>query len=361
MDIVLKISDDYTPATMRAQFINPAGVDFEKELADSGKLTFLVDIFDPQIAEIIEMRSKVALYSIDSGEDTLLWSGYVLDPSNDVKTCTIVCGDEKDWLRNKIIFGDYDWTSTTVTDALTALVNEINGRKGANEGDLTFETDLTDVVGKEYKEGQNAFDIVQEIAQKFGAEFDVSLNKIIVKTTIGTDRTQANDDFVQLVWNNDSPNENNITNITSKRFGKQIATRLIGRGQGGAKSQVVGDTATFGSIERSESFNDGDVASQSQEYVDKHSVPQTQREFDVELSDEMAKAISVGDLVSVKIIHGSPLVDADGSLKILFKRVIFENKKPSVFVKVASEAQPIMDFKNFISKLNNSVKRLQLY
>jgi hypothetical protein len=134
MDIVLKISTDYTAANTIAQFINPIDLKFEEELVNTGNASFRVSLSDLQIDSLLEMR-KVAIYAIEDGEDSILWSGYIENIENDFGYAIVKCQDEKDFLRNKMILADKDWTAVDITTAFGVLISEVNSRKGVNEGD----------------------------------------------------------------------------------------------------------------------------------------------------------------------------------------------------------------------------------
>jgi hypothetical protein len=359
MNTVIKISNDYTESSYLAQFPNPDSISFSKELAGVGKMSFDLDIFNLDLDSIIEYK-KVALYSVESGLDTLLWSGYIIDPQNDFNFVSIKCGDEKDFLRNKILFSDKDWTTTTINDALSEMVSEANARKGPNEGNLTYETDLTDLVEKEFKAGTTYYNVLKEIAEFLNADFDVILNKIMMKTTIGTDRTISGDDFISFIWNIGSPNENNITSFKNKRNSSQIATRGLSRVTDTLVFTGVGDLEVFGSIERAASFTGGNIPDQIQSFVDNRDFSQIERGFDVEVSEEEFLKLNVGDLIPVRVIHGSPLADVDTALRIIQKRAAFENKKPVMTVKVSKESKEVVDIVNFLSGLNSRTKKLEL-
>lgn len=361
MDLVLKISSDYTAENTHAQIINPDTIAFTEELVNTGTLNFRISLADSQIDEIFEFR-KAALYVIEDGTDNYLWSGYIEEIENDFGYANVKCGDEKDFLRNKIILTDKNWTATSVNGMLTDITSEINGRKGVNEGALTFSTDMgSTTVAKQFSAGTSLFDILNEIADALDAEWKVQFNEIIFMHTIGTDRSISGNDYVEFVWNNESPNENNITKFKNKRVGREVATVVFGKASGGTTSTVTGDTSIFGSIERSVSMDDGNVADQTQEYVDKHEVSQLEREFEVDVNEETAKVLHVGDMVKVKVIHGSVLADTDTALKVIEKRMVFENKTPTTTLKLATEKKEITSMDNFLSDLNRRVKRFELY
>ncbi|MES2395072.1 MAG: hypothetical protein V4549_03675 [Bacteroidota bacterium] len=360
MDVVLKISNDYTPETTQAQFINPSDLNFSQELVNSGTLGFTLALSDHQISSIIEMK-KATLYSIEDGTDKLLWSGYLDEIVNDFGYVFIKCGDEKDFLRSKMTFGDIHWAGISVQTGMTALLNEVNLRRGPNEGLLTLETDVgATIIGKDFSTGTSLFDIIDQFTQALNLEWKVLFNKIYIKTTVGIDRSIAGANYIQVIWNNQSPNENTITSFKNSRRSRDIATSIIGKSNSGI-AVYAGDLSTYGSVERSISMDPGILATQTQEYVQKHQNSQIERDIGIIISDEEARIIEVGDLVAVKIIHGSPLADADTNLKVIQKGAVFENKKPTVTIKLATDTKEVSSMQNFLASLNRRIKRFELY
>lgn len=358
MNIVIKISDDYTAATTTAQIINPDDLRFIDELVNSGSLSFRIPLSSVHIGSIIEFK-KVALYAIEGGKDHLLWSGYIDVIENDFTDAFVRCGDEKDFLRNKIIFGNKNWAATNISTAISSILTEANSRKGPTEGLLTLETELTSNVGKQFTQGTTYFDILSELSDALNFEWSVRFNKIYIKTTIGTDRTVAGLDYFQFIWNKNSPNENSILSFKNTRNSREIATHVIGKGGAGI-SIIAGDKSIYGSIERSISMDQGNIATQTQEYINSHQVSQIERDFNTIIDDEMARKIQIGDLVSVRIIHDSALVDTIASLKVIQKDFIFENKRPTIIFKLATLRKEVANAANFLAELNRRVKRIEL-
>jgi len=359
MDLVVKISTDFTANGTLAQFINPENVTFSKELVNSGDMTFTVGLFDPQIAQILEFR-KVELCAIENGEDFTLWTGVIEEIQNDFNFVNVKCAQEKDWLKRKMLFEEKDWSAVTIASALNIMITEANARKGVSEAILSYSTSLDEVVGKVYPSGTYYFDIMKDLAELFGAEWDVVKNEIIIEEMIGTDRTTIGDDFLAFVWNVDSPNENNITKMTNFRRGAQIATRVIGKDKGGDEDALVGDTSIFGSVEQFISFSEGSTNDQLQAYLDSHEVTQEERNFEVNITEEQFKVVSVGDLIHLNINLGSPLVDFSGSLKVIKKSCSFENKSPNVSIVVATSSKAIITMSSFLADLSARTRSLEL-
>lgn len=360
MDVVVKISNDYTQATTIAQLLNPDGLKFIDELVNTGSLEFSIPLSESQIFAFTEFK-KIAIYSVESASDLLLWTGYISDIENDFAYANIKCGDEKDFLRSKMLFSFKDYSATTLQNAISEMVSEANGRKGTNEAALDFDvnTVASMLMKKTFQQGTSYFDIIKEVCESLNIQWTVRFNKIILATSIGIDRSLSNENFFPLIWNAGSPNENNITKFKNKRSASEIATHVYGKSSSG-NALISGDKSIYGSIERSVSMDDGNITTQTQEYINKHQTSQLERELDVEISEQMARIIQIGDTVPVKIIHGSALVDTEANLKVIQKSAAFENKKPTIKVKVSTDTKQILNMENFLADLHRRVKRFEL-
>ena len=356
-DFVVKISSDYEGATVEAQFMNPSDLTYKEELLDTNDLQFTLDINDEQIASIIEYK-KVALYSVANNVDTLLWTGYISDPSNDFEKVYVVCSDEKRYMQKKQIYTDKNWSATPIATILNTLVTEANARSGGLHGNLSYQTGLTDTITKDFKKGTNYFDILQELAERLNAEWKVTENEIIFETTIGEDKTSGSN-FVEFSSDRDIGIGNTIASYLSKRNGNHIATAVIGK-DGTAYSEQDDNTATFGFVESSVSFNDGDLVAQTTEYLNERKVSQTEITLTIDPNAIDYANMNIGDLVHIRINHGSPLIDIETDVLILEKTVEIRNKQAIASVIVGTAKKRILTPQNYLAKIDKRMKTLEL-
>lgn len=356
-DFVLKISTDFTDATIEAQLMNPSDIKYTEELLDTNNLEFTLDINDPQIASIIEYK-KVCLYEVGNNEDTLIWSGYISNPSNDFERVFVICSDEKRYLQKKIIYQDKSWAGVAIGTILNTLVTEANARSGGLHGNFTYETDLALTVTKDFKKGSTYFEILQQLAETLDAEWKVTQNKIIFKSTIGEDKTSGAD-FIEFSSDRAVGIGNTITGYKAQRYGNNILTAVIGKDDAGYSEQED-NTGVFGFLEGSESFSDGDLVAQTTEFLNEKKVSQIEIELIIDPNAIDYRSVNVGDLVHVRIAHGSPLIDLEDNLIILEKLVEVKNKQAIASVKVAIAKKKVLTPQNFLAKLDKRVKTLEL-
>lgn len=353
MTPIIKLSNDYE--NFLAQFIMPSGLFFEEELVESGRLEFSVPLFSSQVEFIQEFR-KVSLFVTDGVCDELVWTGYIDDfpIEKSTKTITVQCGDEKDFLRRKIIFDDKNYVGTDIGGILNELVTEVNLRAGNSF--YSYETNLSALAPLKFSRGQDYFTILNDLAQYLSAEWTVRKGKIIFKSSIGMDKTNGSE-FFELVSNKNSPNETNI-NYRILHPSKNIATRILAKDDSG---QIIkSEPSDFGTIEKFVTFNEGDLSEQAQKYIDKSKL--SQKEYEIEITDPLLdfRRANIGDKVALRINDGSTITDIEDSTNIIFKRVDFSFGQIDVQLKVSNVVKRVESPANIIGALAQNVNNLLL-
>lgn len=238
-----------------------------------------------------------------------------------------------------------------------AEIDELYHSFGYKNGVFTYETDLSDTLTRDYSKGTQYSSVLSDFEIEFDAEIDVVENKIIVKSTIGEDKTSGAD-FVELVSNTTSPNENNIADFLAKDNAEEIITSLIGK-DGTSYSEGTNNTDLYGHVEGSVLFNDGDLASQVTEYLAENS--EAKLTFDIEVSPTVDfKTINVGDTIKLRIERDSTLLDVEAGFKVIYKEVQFENNAPKYRIKLSENPLEIFNAQNYFSKIAKRLKRQEL-
>lgn len=359
MDFVVKISLDYTDETLLAQFMNPADLDFSKELKGFGRASFILPINDPQMAAIVE-HNKIAIYEVKDGGDELKWSGYIDEPEFDFLNARVKASEEKRAMQFKIIFEEKEWSPETVENILDELTTEANARSGGDRGDLTYTTDLVESVTKTFPKGDTYYNILESIATQLDAEWTVELNEIKLLQTIGEDKSDATGDpFVEIVSNRNSPNENTIASFLDKRAGNLIRTSLIGKA-GSSYSQATDNTETFGHVEGSQSLPAGDLADQTVAYLREHSGSISTITVEIITDRIRYDDVEVGDVIKLRIEGYSPVINVESSVKILKRSVVIVDRIPSMKISVSDSTRLIRDPANFFAKLDQRISAIEL-
>jgi len=359
MDFVVKVSLDYTDATVQAQFINPANLTFTSELKGFGRMSFLLPLSDPQLPAIVQ-HYKIAVYEISGGEDVLVWSGYIDEPEFDFENAIIFASDEKRGLQHKIIFEQKVWGPDTVSNILDELVTEANARSGGDRGNLSYTTDSSESVNKTFEKGDSYYNIIDSIASQLELEWTVELNEIKLLATIGEDKSDISGaSFVEFVSNRNSPNENTITSFKDKRTGNSMATSLIGK-SGASYQQATQNTAAFGHIESMQNFPEGDLAEQTSAFLEQSSGSISTINVGVNTDRIRHDAVEVGDLAAMRIEGYSEIINTSSPVKILKKTVVIKDRIPQLSVTVSDLNRVIRDLPNALANLDRRIRAIEL-
>lgn len=359
MDFVVKVSLDYTDSTVQAQFINPADLTFTSELKGFGRMSFLLPVDDPQLSAIVE-HYKIAVYEVSGGADVLIWSGYIDEPEFDFDNAVIFASDEKRGLQHKRIFEQKAWAAVSVADILDELATEANARSGGDRGNLSYTTDVAESVTKTFEKGDSYYNIIDSIASQLEVEWTVVLNEIKLLETIGEDKSDdSGTSFVEIVSNRNSPNENTIATFKDKRSGNLLTTSLIGK-SGGGYSQATNNTATFGHIESTKNFPEGDLAAQTTADLAENSgsistIVVTANTDRIEYNE-----VEVGDLIKLRIEGYSPVINTSGPVKVLKKSVEIKDRIPSMKLTVSDTSRIVRDPANVLAKIERRLSAIEI-
>lgn len=237
-------------------------------------------------------------------------------------------------------------------------ITELYSSLGYKHGYLSYETDLSDTITRDYDKGSQYGNIFSDFEQDFTCEIDVIANKVYVKTTIGQDRTTSGDSFIELISNVNSPVENTITNLIVTDNGEEIFTSVIAKDDAGYE-EATNNTDLYGFLETAQTFNDGELSTQAANWISENSEGSITFDSDVVPNVDF-RNINIGDLVKLRVERGADMIDVTASIKVIYKEVIIDNGVPKYTVKLSENPTKIFSAQNYISKLANRVQRQEL-
>jgi len=351
MDTIIKISADFE--TFTAQFTNVDSLEYQEELADTGFLKFTLPISDPQLDAVFEFQ-KVSLYTPSGFDDILLWTGFISRIEYGINQVSIECGDGKKFLRKKIIYADKTFTGVTIDSILNTLVTESNSRSGEN---MTYTTDLTSTVTKDFIKGAKYYDILTEIALLLNAEWKVEKEEIIFKSTIGEDKSTGVN-FTELISSKENPNETNLESLLITRSTDELYTSVIGKDNTTYSEKNA--STIYGRLETLESFSDGDLSTQTQAFLDEHKI--SQQEITVEVAEVSIdfQDVNIGDVLQLRIEQGITYIDITEDVIVLSKTVKFTNGTPVLDLKVGTAKKQIESASNYFGNIQQRLDKLEL-
>jgi hypothetical protein len=167
------------------------------------------------------LREFQRIQIIETGlQDKIIFDGFIYELQPTFKTVKIVARDYKGLLDKKVLFSNKNYSSQTLDYILNDILTDLNNRSSgdANPEDWLYSIDA-DVTGitKSFDKGTTYFAMLNEIGVSAGKNWKVESGTIVMADIIGTDKTTG-DEFTELIYNKDGPDENNIGDISVNRF-----------------------------------------------------------------------------------------------------------------------------------------------
>ena len=207
-------------------------------------------------------RIKIFRYSDDLSQFVVKWSGFIEQVDEVEERFDIGCIG---------LLGLFDKRLTTSAQAIA-------GNGGTKALDLLDQTNTSDDTGivrgtSDYTESVDLkadykpiLDVWESIAKAEEGEFEITddTDTLNFKKALGADKTST----IQLKYNEDNPEFNNLSFAKIRETGKKIYNRVIGIGKtsGGtpitSTKEDLASQATYGLLETVESFNDAETQAQ---------------------------------------------------------------------------------------------------
>lgn len=348
--IIAKTSFDYE--NIDSQELISSSLSMSEELFGCGGAEFKIPIDSKSLEKFTELK-KITLSLIGDGTDTDFFTGFISYIEDDFESSKITLTCEKAWLKSKILFENKNYVSKSIDFILDEILSEANDRN-FNEADLLNGNEISQNITKKWEKGTDYQSIINDIAELAGGEWKVSKNKIILKKTIGEDKTTGTN-FKEFVSSKLSPQFNNILSISYKYNALDIATSIIGK----MEETYTEKESTNPSFPRKEIFisyakGDDDLTVENDLKIKESS----QREISI-TPLETDFSLSIGDVIGVRIERQNERLDFTGGLKILKKSINVENGVQTITIELSEKARKINNSINYFVDLTRRIKKLE--
>jgi len=353
MNTVIKTSWDFKKYD--AQIVNPSFVEFEKLLRGDGNLSFRIPVDNPHVIFFSEFK-KVSFFEIQNGKDVLLWSGIVSEVSYSFTEAEIKCKQEKTWLQEKIIYEEKDWASVNSTVAIQEVVDEINARKYPVEDNISISSFFSKDITKKFSKGSDLYDMIEEIIDLIGGEWDMVENKIIIKEKLGVDRTSG-ENFFEVVSNTKSPNESNIAGADYTATSNEVTNAILGKG-GDFFSEKNEEVYGSPRIEKFISYSEGDIVEQVSSELETRKSPH--RVIEAVTTPSIPMYIEVGDTIVLRISRDIGVLNTVQNVRVIKKTITMKSGFPEMKLGLSDVNHRIKDALSFFSGVSSDIKKLQI-
>jgi hypothetical protein len=261
------------------------------------------------------LREFQRVQVVESGYfDTVIFEGYIYKLEPNFSRVTLRLRDYKELLSRKVLFSDKSYTDETLDTILTDIIGELNARSSGdtNPEAWSFSIDNAAIgITKDFSKGATYYNILTELATASGKNWRFSDNSIIFKEIIGEDKTTG-ENFTELTYDVNAPDENNITNIGVDRY-STIENSIL------TSTTNVENSDSIEENGRIEKYNDIS-GTELTNYLAEISQDQRLYDFDVDYK-KINTILHIGDKVSVSIQSGIDFLDITGDLFITRRKV----------------------------------------
>ncbi|MDD3302286.1 MAG: hypothetical protein PHN31_01925 [Candidatus Gracilibacteria bacterium] len=344
MELVLKV---YNAGVISTQIQNISEATINYDINNFASCSLKIPVIDG-----LTKYSKIEVCEVTT-IDTIIFTGYIYDLIVSIDSIEILGRGIKELMNKKLILSDKSYTNQLMTTIINDILNDWNT---AYSETWTFLTNDTTLITKDYKLGDNIFDILEELSGLVGMVWDVIDEEIIVANLLGEDKTTGLN-YLALIYNGMDPYESNITKPVSKSY-STISNVIIGMDSTG-KTTLSDPTSitSFSALGESKSFREGDRSTQTQQYLDSKKYEQRMFEFDVE---ESGLGINAGDKLKLIIENANSYLDFEGEVFVNTKQILFKNRTKIESVGVGDIYVYVDNILNKIRQIDKNIKLLNL-
>lgn len=353
----LKIYNGFFSETPAIKIDEIRNIEIDQFIDSFDILNIIVDYYIDQNGLLncsgLQEFQKIRLIKTTNLEE-VVFEGFIYNISPDFKSVKIMARDFKGLLDSKVLFTAKNYVNQNLTYILNDLLTDLNNRSSWDTTPETWSFQLdADVTGitKTFDKGISYFNIFQELWLIVNKYWTVENGVILFKQILGEDKTTG-ENFTELVYNKNAPDENNIANIKVEWFGTLKNVVL-------SSTTNESNTQSINTYGRLEEYNDieGDELSN---YVNKMSKTQTIYNFDVNFN-LLNTELKVWDKISVSVNTGVEFLDISGDLFITKRKVKIEGNEILVVNVDTSEIAIKKNlFTNTLNYLQDNVKKLLL-
>lgn len=296
---------------------------------------------------------KIRLIKTTNIEE-VVFEGFIYNITPDFKSVKITARDFKGLLDAKVLFTAKNYVSQTLSYILNDLLTELNTR---SSGDTTpeawsFQIDAEATgITKTFDKGISYFNLFQELGVVVNKYWTVENGVILFKEILGEDKTTG-ENFTELIYDKNAPDENNIANIKVERFGTLRNVVLT-------STTNTSNATSVESFGRLEEYNDiaGDELTNHLATTSK-----TQTVYNFDISYNLVNTeLKVGDKISVSVNTGVEFLDISGDLFVTKRKVKIEGNEILIINVDTSEIAVKKNlFTNTLNYLQDNVKKLLL-
>jgi len=284
-------------------------------------------------------------------KDNLLFQWFISKPIPWLKEMTLECKNQKSLMSQKIILENISFTNKTLKEIVDWVLSQWNTAYWEN-----WTSDIAEwwaVFSKSFLEKDVFFNVFNELAKSQWFAWTIQDQKIVMKYIIWEDRSSW-EDFMEIVYDNNEPQENNILDVKVDYFSTISNVVIWSDSSGNTTLDDQASIAIYWPLASAFSSRDWNLDVETQQYLDDRKVEQKMYTIDVE---PLTINPNIWDRIHLRIENVSDYLDIIWDVIVKKKTTDFTNwwKKVTVWV---SDIYVVED--SFVRKINTMKQTLDL-
>ena len=284
-------------------------------------------------------------------KDNLLFQWFISKPIPWLKEMTLECKNQKSLMSQKIILENISFTNKTLKEIVDWVLSQWNTAYWEN-----WTSDIAEwwaVFSKSFLEKDVFFNVFNELAKSQWFAWTIQDQKIVMKYIIWEDRSSW-EDFMEIVYDNNEPQENNILDVKVDYFSTISNVVIWSDSSGNTTLDDQASIAIYWPLASAFSSRDWNLDVETQQYLDDRKVEQKMYTIDVE---PLTINPNIWDRIHLRIENVSDYSDIIWDVIVNKKTTDFTNwwKKVTVWV---SDIYVVED--SFVRKINTMKQTLDL-
>lgn len=349
MELIIKIYDNFTDIQPKEQIEVYNSLEIREDLTSYSYCDLTIPIFD-----WINELDIVRIYEIQN-TDKLLFEGYIDILNPWLEEIKLNIKDYKSLLKRKGLVTDKNYTNQTPKQIIDDLISYYNWL-GDN---WVCISSVSTQLNKEYKIGDNIYDIINEIAQELQKQWIIYWTTIYFADLVWDDYTSWVD-YTEIVYDYEDFAGNNITNIELIKYG-DIANIIVWVDQTWNKEVKTDSTSITNYWPLFESINvrDWDLGTITQAYLDFKKTPQKLFNLNTDFTLDL-RELFIWDKVAVRIENVNSYLDYEWDGYIISKTTSIQNATKVINYNISTATIQIKDFIQRMRDIESSINYLSI-
>ena len=286
--------------------------------------------------------------------ETIVFEGFIYDLTPDFLKAELIIRDFKWLLIEKKLFIDKHFINKSLKEIINELLNELNARSSSDDypENWIYEIDNDFIItDKEFKKWTDYFNILKELSLMAKKEWTVKNWVILIKDILWSDKTTG-ENFTELVFNKNAPDENNISDVKIKNFWT-IKNSILTSSENLENTESI---EIFWRLEEYNNIKDEELVN----YLEKISKRQRLYSFVIDYK-RVNTELQIWDKIIVSINSWIEFLDIFWELFITKRKIVLKwNEIVFITVEVSEIVVRKIDFRDTINGLQDNVWKLLL-